>query len=190
MNIDNYWTVDGSLKIRSKREDIICFLKEQFRRMPDRLDLKGRLPDYLIEIVMAVDVSGSVSDQAIAYTLGEGYHLSRELNAPFTVLQIDTEVQQENTIKRPSDLEELDIKGRGGTLFQPAFDYLYEKGSTNKDTLLVYVTDGHGEPEDQINRYGFNNVLWVLVDTNTEESLSCEGNGRVKLLNNDSSYSQ
>lgn len=174
----------GRMKSRLKRKT----LARPNRRFPNRLDLKGKLPEYRINIVMALDVSGSVSDNALAYTMGEGYHLSKELDAPLTLLQIDAELASVQTIERPSDFDRVKLNARGGTRFQPAFDYLHEKGHTNKDTLLVYVTDGYGEPESMLHRRGFNNVLWVLVDTDSKEVLSCDGKGRVELLNNDSGY--
>ena len=174
----------GRMKSRLKRKTI----SRPNRRMPNRLDLKGKLPDYKINIVMALDVSGSVSDNALSYTMGEGYHLSRELDAPLTLLQIDSELASVQTIERPTDFDRVNINARGGTRFQPAFDYLAENGLTDKDTMLVYVTDGYGESEQHLQRHGFNNVLWVLVDTNNKEVLSCDGKGRVELLNNDKSY--
>ena len=174
----------GRMKSRLKRKTI----SRPNRRMPNRLDLKGKLPDYKINIVMALDVSGSVSDNALAYTMGEGYHLSRELNAPLTMLQIDSELASVQTIERATDFDRVNINARGGTRFQPAFDYLAENGLTDKDTMLVYVTDGYGEPEQHLQRHGFNNVLWILVDTNNKDVLSCDGKGRVELLNNDRSY--
>lgn len=158
------------------------------RRYPNRLDLKGKLPVYDINIVLALDVSGSVGDDALSYALGEVYHLSDELDAPFTVLQIDSELVAVDEVDSPSDFKHITRKAMGGTRFQPAFDYLAEKGLNDKNTLLVYVTDGYGESEGYLNRHGFNNTIWLLVDTNSEETLSCDGRGRVYLLNNDRDF--
>lgn len=174
----------GRMKSLNKRKT----LNRPNRRFPNRLDLKGKLPDYIVNIVMALDVSGSVSDSALQYTLGEGFHLSRELNSPFTLLQIDSELASVTTVRKPSDLDNVKIDARGGTRFQPAFDYLAENNLTDKNTLLVYVTDGYGESEDRLLRHGFNNVLWLLVGTDKKETLSCDGKGRVELLNNDNGY--
>lgn len=174
----------GKMKSLNKRKT----LARPNRRFPNRLDLKGKLPDYDINIVMALDVSGSVSDGALKYAMGEGFHLSRELNAPLTLLQIDSDLVSEQVIKKPTDFNLVKLNGRGGTRFQPAFDYLDDKSHTDKTTLLVYVTDGYGESEGYLNRHGFNNVLWLLVDTNDKNCLSCDGKGRVELLNNDTNY--
>lgn len=171
----------GKMKTQNKRKT----LSRPNRRYPDRLELKGKLPDYSIRIVMALDVSGSVSDIALSYAMGEGYHLSKELGYPLTLLQIDSELLSEQELKKPSDFSNVSLNGRGGTRFQPAFDYLTKHNYTDKNTMLVYVTDGYGEPEEHITRNGFNNVLWLLVDTADKGYLSCDGKGRVEILDKD-----
>src|SRR5699024_9267650 len=98
----------GRMKSKNKRKT----LARPNRRFPNRLDLKGKLPNYTINLVMAVDVSGSVSNNALAYTMGEGYHLSKELDAPFTLLQIDWELVSEQKVERSTDLDKVDINGR------------------------------------------------------------------------------
>lgn len=174
----------GKMQSRNKRKT----MSRPNRRMPERLDLRGELPDYDINIVMALDVSGSVSDNALEYAFGEGFHLSKEIGSPLTLLQIDSVLLSEEVIDKPSDFNLVSLNGRGGTRFQPAFDYLSENNLNSKNTLLVYVTDGFGESESELMRHGFDNVLWLLVDTNDKDVLSCDGKGRVELLNNDSKY--
>lgn len=158
--------------------------KRMNRRQPHRPELSGRMTDRQVNVVVFIDTSGSMSDTEVAYSMGEIKTMVKDIKAKVDVVLIDTKVNKVyRQIKDPRDLE---IVGRGGTLFQPAFDYLRQNKHTNRDTLAVYFTDGYGEPEDQITRYGFNNIYWVLTGDHAElDNLSCEGNGRVALLKDD-----
>ena len=50
------------------------------------------------------------------------------------------------------------IKGRGGTNFQPAFDF-FEEHKSEYSGLIIF-TDGEGNIPVQ--KYSNNNILWIL----------------------------
>ena len=48
------------------------------RRMPERSDLSGKLPKRHVEIVVAIDTSGSMSDSDISYVLNEIFNIVKD----------------------------------------------------------------------------------------------------------------
>ena len=159
------------------------------RRQPERIMLSGRMMDRQVELVVFIDTSGSMSNMDIAYVLAEIEQIIKDIRAHVEVVLIDTKVQA--VYNRLRDVKRIKTKGRGGTAFAPAFEYLHKQGYNNRDTLAIFFTDGYGEPEGEINRYGFNNVYWVLTgETARLTQLSCDGKGRVALLAEDVRYNK
>jgi predicted metal-dependent peptidase len=71
-----------------------------------------------------------------------------------TVIECDAAIQRIYEYK--GKLEDLSVKGRGGTSFEPVFAYLYE--NRDKYNNLIYLTDGEcSSPKTQI----LKPVLWV-----------------------------
>jgi predicted metal-dependent peptidase len=58
------------------------------------------------------------------------------------VIECDTQIQRIYEYK--GKLENLSVKGRGGTDFEPVFAYLYE--NRDKYNNLIYLTDGECSP--------------------------------------------
>ena len=159
------------------------------RRQPERITLSGRMMDRQVELVVFIDTSGSMSNTDIAYSLGEIEQMIKDIRAHVEVVMFDTKIQA--VYPRLRDVKKIKTKGRGGTSFAPAFEYLKDKGYSNRDTLAVFFTDGFGESESQINRYGFNNVYWVITGEQAKiTNLSCDGKGRVALLKEDVRYNK
>ena len=69
-----------------------------------------------------------------------------------TVAQCDTQI---NSVEDFNPKKDWNIKGRGGTDFQPVINYFNDYG---RYTALIYLTDGEcGAPENCPK-----NTLWVL----------------------------
>lgn len=128
------------------------------RRDPKSIYKKGNLNDRLQPIVVAFDVSGSVSNKELMYFLNELQALTNKLKLPVTYIQFDWEIQNVDTIA-PGEKPSFDIHGRGGTAFQPVFDYLKEE-QYPKETQLFIFTDGGGEWE--INNRGYKKYQWII----------------------------
>lgn len=129
------------------------------RRQPWRLDLRGRLPRYETELVVAVDTSGSMDNVALKKAVAEIFELVKHTRHKVTLIECDADLQRIYRLERPSDLRTV-FKGRGGTAFSPVFRYLRENNL--RDALLVYFTDGQGETalsEKPVNKH----TLWVLT---------------------------
>ena len=128
------------------------------RRDPKSIYKKGNLNDRLHPIVVAFDVSGSVSNKELMYFLNELQALSNKMKLPITYIQFDWNIQNVETIA-PNEKPSFNLHGRGGTSFQPVFDYLKDE-QYPKETQLFIFTDGGGEWE--INNRGYKKYQWII----------------------------
>ena len=94
----------------------------------------------LEEIAIAVDTSGSISDDELTQFTSETSHILHEL-APERVqfIQCDAEINETTEYTRESLPLKVTYKGRGGTEFTPVIDYLKENHPNV--AALVYLTD-------------------------------------------------
>lgn len=126
------------------------------RRQPLRLDLPGQLRAYTAKLYIALDISGSISDDEFKQAMQEVLHIVRQYNHEITIIECDDEIRRTYAVRSLEDVKSrLDI--RGGTAYSPVFDYANGK---NID-LLVYFTDGKGEERLHCKPQGYK-VLWVL----------------------------
>lgn len=132
------------------------------RRDPKSIYKKGNLNDRLHPIVVAFDVSGSVSNKELMYFLNELQALSDKMKLPITYIQFDWDIQNVETIA-PNEKPSFNLHGRGGTSFQPVFDYLKDE-QYPKETQLFIFTDGGGERE--INNRGYKKYQWIISEIN------------------------
>jgi predicted metal-dependent peptidase len=94
------------------------------RRSTDKIILPALFSEKLGELVVVVDESGSVSDEALSQGLGELVSIARSVKpSGITVVMCDTRV---TGVRRFKSGEHIEIKtgGRGGTNLFPAFEYL------------------------------------------------------------------
>lgn len=109
------------------------------------------------KVVVAIDTSCSVSSEELRQFEGEVNHiLSESKPKEVTVIFCDTSIKRIDTYK-PTDLPvKLKVKGRGGTAFEPVFDYVAEK---NMDIeCLMYMTDLGANTNFPPPRYP---VMWI-----------------------------
>ena len=102
-------------------------------------------------ILVGVDTSGSVSNSELVEFMNELAHMSKT-GHEITVAQCDTQI---NSVEKFNPRKDWDIKGRGGTSFQPVVDLFNEKRGLY--TALIYLTDGEAYTPDNCP----SNTLWV-----------------------------
>ncbi len=100
-------------------------------------------------ICVGVDTSGSVSNSELQEFMNELCHMHKT-GHQITVVQCDTEI---NSVEIFNPKKDWDIKGRGGTSFQPVIDHYNEKDYT----ALIYLTDGEAYAPENCPK----NALWV-----------------------------
>lgn len=145
------------------------------RRQPERLDLRGQLRSHKAKIVVALDISGSISDEEFNQAIKEVLSIVRNYNHEITIVECDSEIRRVYQVKSVKDLKARgDI--RGNTRFTPVFEY----ANTKKIDLLVYFTDGKGEEKLNAIPKGYK-TLWVISGRGDKLSLE-EAYGVVKKL--------
>lgn len=108
-----------------------------------------RLRSAGVEVVVALDTSGSVSDEELAVFLSELDAIKGHLRARITVLACDAELRGGCPwVFEPWESCSVPegICGGGGTRFTPVFDWV-DAQDTQPD-VLVYFTDAEGEFPD------------------------------------------
>lgn len=145
------------------------------RRQPDRLDLRGELRSYKAKIAVALDMSGSISDEEFQQAMQEVFGIVKNYKHEITVIECDDEIRRISPVKTAKDLKER-LKIRGATRFTPVFDY----ANRHNINLLIYFTDGQGEKALQIQPKGYK-TLWILSGNSKGLSLTTSY-GAVKQL--------
>ncbi|AJA48328.1 hypothetical protein CPAST_c22580 [Clostridium pasteurianum DSM 525 = ATCC 6013] len=147
------------------------------RRQPYRLDLRGQLRSYKAKIAVAIDISGSISDEEFNQAIKEIISIVKNYNHEITVIECDSEIRRVYKIKSVKDIRNR-MNIRGATRFNPVFEY----ANNNDINLLVYFTDGKGEDKLQEVPRGYK-TLWVISGRGDKLSLK-KPYGVVKKLNN------
>lgn len=109
-------------------------------------------------VLVGIDTSGSVSNDELIEFMSEIYHISKTGNE-VTIIQCDTKIA---SIEKYNSKKDFQVKGRGGTSFQPVIDHFNE--NTKKYTNLIYLTDGEAPAPNNSPK----KLLWVLSSKSHE----------------------
>ncbi|MGL5648583.1 MAG: vWA domain-containing protein [Clostridium sp.] len=149
------------------------------RRQRERLDLRGRLRDKIPEIIVAVDISGSVSKEEFRKIIIEVMQIAESRRAKVKIIECDSEVRRVYDVNSINELKDR-FDSLGSTAFSPVFEYLKKNRLTNRP--VIYFTDGEGEKELSV-KWNKKNIIWILTGEDEELSLK-DGPYMVKKLNN------
>lgn len=130
--------------------------KQPNRRFFPTHHLPSLYSESLIDLVVAVDTSGSVSDADFLRFISETHGIMRMMKPKkITLIQFDTAIKSVDEIKSISDLMRVKFTGRGGTCISPLIAWVNEK----KPQLLLVFTDGGFSFYDTSTKC---NTLWVI----------------------------
>jgi predicted metal-dependent peptidase len=105
-----------------------------------------------------------MSDRELGLILGELDKLRSATECRLTLIQCDADIQKVEEFDECSatSFERMRIYGRGGTRFEPVFDWIKEKSRQGVFTFdtLIYLTDGFGSFPPQPPSYP---VLWIMI---------------------------
>ncbi len=107
-----------------------------------------------LHIGVAIDTSGSMSNEALEQAMGEIMQISKY--AKVTVVEADTEIKN-SYIFDPK--KKYTVKGRGGTAYQPAFDYFNKIKDIDG---LIYIGDMDNYDQEVLKKPKYP-VLWAIV---------------------------
>ena len=87
-----------------------------------------------------LDTSGSISANELSvYTAAVLGILEETSPEEVALIQCDAQVQRIDFIQPGESFDQIEVHGRGGTRFQPAFDWIAESGFG--PAAIVYATD-------------------------------------------------
>lgn len=135
------------------------------RRQPERLDLRGELRGHKAEIIVAIDISGSISDEEFKQAIREVLTIVKNYNHEITIIECDTAIKRAYKTKSIRGVKER-VSSGGGTKFSPVFEYV----NKHRANLLVYFTDGKGEEKLEVMPKGYK-TLWVISGRGEKLSL-------------------
>ena len=142
------------------RASIISSKRKLTRMKPNRrtgFDNMGSVRRFDTMLLVAVDVSGSISTESLKYFYGVINSAFRYGFESIDVIQFDCGVRAVHSLKKV--IKDVAIVGRGGTSFQEPIDYAHENGYDG----LVVLTDGYA-PEPTIPNGFKTGILWVCED--------------------------
>jgi predicted metal-dependent peptidase len=173
--------INWKAALRYFYQSVIANYNVYSRTVRDRrrgLDVPGPKKGYSCRLLFCIDTSGSMSDNDLAHVISECRHLGKILKIDADVLQFDYGLQDFCEINKFVAAKKF--KGRGGTSFQPPFDFAQNKkfriesltkmGKTPKtkkyDGVVIY-TDGYAEkPRLDIPL----KILWLMTPGNKKTS--------------------
>lgn len=150
------------------KTSVISSKRHLTRMRPNRrfgFDAMGSRYKLSTNLLIAVDVSGSVSDKSLSYFFSVINRLFKYGVQKLDVVQFDSEIKGE---PEPFSKARKNIKimGRGGTSFQPAADFFCNHPEYDG---LIYFTDGYANPP-RFNTKCAIDVLWVLCGKKSYEA--------------------
>ena len=159
------------------RASILSTKRKLTRMRPNRrtgFDNMGSIRRFDTKLLVAVDVSGSISSSDLAYFYGVVNSAFRYGFTAVDVIQFDAGVRVVQTLKKV--LREVAVLGRGGTSFQEPIDYAHENGYDG----LVILTDGYA-PEPVLPENMRCKIVWVCNNRESYEHAHrwMEKSGRV-----------
>lgn len=106
-----------------------------------------------INVLLAVDTSGSITDEEFSSFMSELRNIQRISGANINVVECDDKINSSIPLERYTKRNKR--RGFEGTDFDPVFRYADKCGYE----FVVYFTDGFGKVKEKINQ----NVLWILT---------------------------
>lgn len=151
-------TLHERMRVNDDEFDYIyyTFGLQRYGNMPLVEPLEYKEDKAIHDFVIAIDTSESCSGDTVQAFMRKTYNIlkqSESFNSRVNIhiVQCDARIQEDTKITSLDELdlylEDLQLRGFGGTDFRPVFDYvnlLIEKGEFTDLRGLVYFTDGEG----------------------------------------------
>ena len=162
------------------RASILSTQRKLTRMRPNRrtgFDNMGSIRRFDTKVLVAVDVSGSISSSDLSYFYGVVNSAFRYGFTAVDVIQFDAGVRAVQSLKKV--LRDVIAVGRGGTSFQEPIDYANENGYDG----LVILTDGYA-PQPVLPDNMRCKLVWVCNNRDSYEHAHgwMEKSGRVCIM--------
>lgn len=119
------------------------------------IQMPGMIKTESLHIGVAIDTSGSVSDESLVQFMSEIGCIAKY--ARVTVIEADTEIKNAYEY---NPKKKYKVSGRGGTAYKPAFDYFNDKKNTVD--AMIYFGDMDCFDTEELKKPKYP-VLWSIV---------------------------
>lgn len=146
------------------RANIVSVNRRLTRMKPSRrygFAAMGSRYERKADILIAVDVSGSITDESFArfYKAIKNFFFLKIIEN-IDLIFFDVNLKNTKPVKFTKNLNLSEITGRGGTNFQPPIDYFLENRS--RYSGMIIFTDGEGDVPKVSGAIGNSSILWIL----------------------------
>lgn len=146
------------------RANIISVNRRLTRMKPSRrygFAAMGSRYERKADILIAVDVSGSITDESFArfYKAIKNFFFLKIIEN-IDLIFFDVNLKNTKPVKFTKNLNLSEITGRGGTNFQPPIDFFLENHS--RYSGMIIFTDGEGDVPKVSGAIGNSSILWIL----------------------------
>ena len=156
-------------KLYEKPEPVVCWKQvlKQFASNSEKIRVKSSRRKYNIRfpdnpaikikrkknMLVAIDTSGSVSSKELKDFFGQ-ILLLKKAGTDVDICECDTQIHR---IYSFDERDEIKVRGRGGTYFDPPIQLLNKEKKYNS---LIYFTDGGAPPPTTKT---FKKLLWIIT---------------------------
>lgn len=135
----------------------------------------GQIHNYVGSVLVAIDTSGSISEQEYVDFMNEIHHISRKYTV--NLVHCDSDIRYGPHKFSKQNADQYAIHGGGGTRFNPVLE-MYNKSD---DTVCIYFTDSYNfdeliQPKKPI--------IWINTSNSDAQHLKQLNNSTVIKLNN------
>ncbi len=146
------------------RANIVSVNRRLTRMKPSRrygFAAMGSRYERKADILIAVDVSGSITDESFArfYKAIKNFFFLKIIEN-IDLIFFDVNLKNTKPVKFTKNLNLSEITGRGGTNFQPPIDYFIENHS--RYSGMIIFTDGEGDVPKVSGAIGNSSILWIV----------------------------
>ena len=155
------WKMTLARFLRANNKSDFTWIRPNRRFISRGLYLPSLHTPCLEEIAVAVDTSGSISEEELTQFTGEITSILHDTNPErIHFLQCDTQVRVDEEYTRENLPLKVTYEGRGGTAFSPVIDHINTKHPGV--SALVYLTDLESNDFGDQPSYP---VLWVTTSS-------------------------
>ena len=144
------------------RASVLSSSRKLTRMLPSRrygFEYMGSKRDFTTELLVAIDVSGSVTNEGISQALSIINRFFKYGVENIDVIQFDYGLQGEKMTMKKALKDKFKVQGRGGTDFQAPID-LFIKDSYDG---LIMITDGFAAVPE-VPKVFRGNILWLIYE--------------------------
>jgi predicted metal-dependent peptidase len=153
------------LNIQSCLTDDFSFMRPNRRHMYSGIFLPNLTKDEMIDVHIAIDTSGSITQEMAQHFLSEIYGMMTIYpQFKIGIICYDTTAHnyQEFTPETMDDLLEYKIIGGGGTDFNAFWNYWIDNDITPKKAIVM--TDGYNSDPINWGPVNYCDTTWIIVD--------------------------